>query len=103
VVESNNQAQSQRDNLPSLDILTKEAKQQCFFNMPRRIPVFKRIISYINIQIQAINRPYDSGSNLTLLLHQANSSTWQQALTIRPNNNRGTENNSQDLGFVIQL
>ncbi len=39
---------------------------------------------------------YDSGSNLTLLLHQANSSTWQQALTIRPNNNRGTENNSQN-------
>jgi hypothetical protein len=28
VVESNNQAQSQRDYLPSLDILTNEAKQQ---------------------------------------------------------------------------
>jgi hypothetical protein len=39
---------------------------------------------------------YDPGSNLTLLLHQANSSTWQQALTIHPNNNRATENNSQN-------
>ena len=39
---------------------------------------------------------YDPGNNLTLLLHQANSSTWQQALTIHPNNNRATENNSQN-------
>jgi hypothetical protein len=26
---------------------------------------------------------YDTGNNLTRLLHQANSSTWQQTLTIR--------------------
>jgi insecticidal toxin complex protein TccC len=39
---------------------------------------------------------YDTGSNLTALSHQANSSTWQQTLTIRPNSNRGTENNNQN-------
>jgi hypothetical protein len=31
------------------------------------------------------------GNNLTHLSHQAHSSTWQQTLTIHPNNNRGTE------------
>jgi hypothetical protein len=31
---------------------------------------------------------YDTGNNLTHLSHQANSSTWQQTLTIHPNNNR---------------
>jgi RHS repeat-associated protein len=39
---------------------------------------------------------YDTGNNLTALSHQANSSTWQQTLTIRPNSNRGTENNNQN-------
>jgi insecticidal toxin complex protein TccC len=39
---------------------------------------------------------YDTGNNLTALSHQANSSTWQQTLTIRPNSNRGTENNGQN-------
>jgi hypothetical protein len=34
---------------------------------------------------------YDTGNNLTHLSHQANSSTWQQTLAIRPNNNRSTE------------
>jgi hypothetical protein len=34
---------------------------------------------------------YDTGNNLTNLSHQANSNTWQQALTIHPNNNHGTE------------
>ena len=34
---------------------------------------------------------YDIGNNLTHLSHQAHSSTWQQTLTIHPNNNRGTE------------
>ena len=34
---------------------------------------------------------YDTGNNLTHLSHQANSSTWQQTLTIHSNNNRGTE------------
>jgi hypothetical protein len=34
---------------------------------------------------------YDTGNNLTHLSHQADSSTWQQTLTIHPNNNRGTE------------
>jgi hypothetical protein len=34
---------------------------------------------------------YDTGNNLTNLSHQANSNTWQQTLTIHPNNNRGTE------------
>jgi uncharacterized protein RhaS with RHS repeats len=33
---------------------------------------------------------YDTGNNLTHLSHQANSSTWQQNLTVHPNNNRGT-------------
>ena len=39
---------------------------------------------------------YDTGSNLSNLSHQANSSTWQQTLIIHPNNNRGTENNNQN-------
>jgi RHS repeat-associated protein len=39
---------------------------------------------------------YDTGNNLTHLSHQANSNTWQQTLTIYPNNNRGTENNNQN-------
>jgi insecticidal toxin complex protein TccC len=34
--------------------------------------------------------------NLTNLSHQAQSSTWQQTLTIHPNSNRGTENNNQN-------
>jgi hypothetical protein len=34
---------------------------------------------------------YDTGNNLTNLSHQANSSTWQQTLTIHPNNNRGNK------------
>ncbi len=39
---------------------------------------------------------YDTGNNLTSLSHQANSGDWQQTLAIHPNNNRGTENNSQN-------
>ncbi|VVH64140.1 hypothetical protein BSPLISOX_788, partial [uncultured Gammaproteobacteria bacterium] len=39
---------------------------------------------------------HDTGNNLTRLSHQANSSTWQQTLTIHPNSNRGTENNNQN-------
>jgi hypothetical protein len=31
---------------------------------------------------------YDTGNNLTNLSHQANSSAWQQILTIHPNNNQ---------------
>ncbi|CAC9640288.1 insecticidal toxin complex protein [uncultured Gammaproteobacteria bacterium] len=34
---------------------------------------------------------YDTGNNLTLLSHQANSGNWQQTLSIHPNNNRGTQ------------
>ncbi len=34
---------------------------------------------------------YDTGNNLTNLSHQANSSAWQQTISIHPNNNRGTE------------
>jgi hypothetical protein len=34
---------------------------------------------------------YDTGNNLINLSHQANSNTWQQTLTIHPNNNHGTE------------
>jgi RHS repeat-associated protein len=34
---------------------------------------------------------YDTGNNLTLLSHQANSGNWQQTLAIHPNNNRGTQ------------
>ncbi|VVH57177.1 hypothetical protein BSPCLSOX_2611 [uncultured Gammaproteobacteria bacterium] len=39
---------------------------------------------------------YDTDNNLTNLSHQAQSSTWQQTLTIHPNSNRGTENNNQN-------
>ncbi len=34
---------------------------------------------------------YDVGGNVTCLVHQANSSAWQQNINIYPNNNRGTE------------
>ncbi|CAC9653743.1 Putative insecticidal toxin complex [uncultured Gammaproteobacteria bacterium] len=42
---------------------------------------------------------YDTGNNLTHLSHQANSSTWQQTLTIHPNNNRGTETQQSTTDF----
>ena len=42
---------------------------------------------------------YDTGNNLTQLLHQANSSTWQQTLAIHPNNNRGTETQQSTTDF----
>ncbi|CAC9640383.1 RHS repeat-associated core domain-containing protein [bacterium endosymbiont of Bathymodiolus sp. 5 South] len=42
---------------------------------------------------------YDTGNNLTNLSHQANSSTWQQTLTIHPNNNRGTETQQSTSDF----
>ena len=42
---------------------------------------------------------YDTGSNLTALSHQANSSAWQQTLTIHPNNNRGTETQQSTSDF----
>ncbi|CAC9480743.1 hypothetical protein [uncultured Gammaproteobacteria bacterium] len=42
---------------------------------------------------------YDTGNNLTHLSHQANSSTWQQTLAIRPNNNRGTETQQSTTDF----
>ncbi|CAC9575686.1 hypothetical protein BPUTSESOX_1582 [uncultured Gammaproteobacteria bacterium] len=34
---------------------------------------------------------YDIGNNLIHLSHQAKSNTWQQTISIHPNNNRGTE------------
>jgi hypothetical protein len=46
---------------------------------------------------------YDTGNNLTNLSHQANSSTWQQSLTIHPNNNRGTETQQSECCFVVLL
>ncbi len=42
---------------------------------------------------------YDTGNNLTHLSHQANSSTWQQTLAIRPNNNRSTETQQSTTDF----
>ncbi len=42
---------------------------------------------------------YDTGNNLTHLSHQANSSTWQQTLTIHPSNNRGTESQQSTTDF----
>ena len=42
---------------------------------------------------------HDTGNNLTHLLHQANSSIWQQILTIHPNNNRGTETQQSTSDF----
>ena len=42
---------------------------------------------------------YDTSNNLTHLSHQANSSTWQQTLTIHPNNNRGTETQQSTTDF----
>ncbi|CAC9466786.1 hypothetical protein [uncultured Gammaproteobacteria bacterium] len=42
---------------------------------------------------------YDTGNNLTHLLHQAKSNTWQQTLTIHPNNNRGTETQQSTSNF----
>ncbi|CAC9650512.1 hypothetical protein [uncultured Gammaproteobacteria bacterium] len=42
---------------------------------------------------------YDTGNNLTHLSHQANSSTWQQNLTVHPNNNRGTETQQSTTDF----
>jgi hypothetical protein len=44
---------------------------------------------------------YDTGNNLTNLSHQANSNTWQQTLTIHPNNNRGTETQQFTSDFKI--
>ncbi|VVH60063.1 hypothetical protein BSPCLSOX_2559 [uncultured Gammaproteobacteria bacterium] len=42
---------------------------------------------------------YNTGNNLTHLSHQAHSSTWQQTLTIHPNNNRGTETQQSTTDF----
>ncbi|VVH64669.1 hypothetical protein BSPLISOX_1849, partial [uncultured Gammaproteobacteria bacterium] len=42
---------------------------------------------------------YDTGNNLTNLSHQANSNTWQQTLTIHPNNNHGTETQQSTSDF----
>ena len=42
---------------------------------------------------------YDTGNNLTNLSHQANSSAWQQILTIHPNNNHGTETQKSTSDF----
>jgi hypothetical protein len=42
---------------------------------------------------------HDTGNNLTNLSHQANSNTWQQALTIHPNNNHGTETQQSTSDF----
>ena len=42
---------------------------------------------------------YDTGNNLTNLSHQANSNTWQQILTIHPNNNRGTQTQQSTSDF----
>ncbi len=42
---------------------------------------------------------YDTGNNLTTLSHQANSGNWQQALTIHPNSNRGTETQQSTIDF----
>jgi hypothetical protein len=44
---------------------------------------------------------YDTGNNLTNLSHQANSNTWQQALTIHPNNNHGTETQQSTSDFDV--
>jgi hypothetical protein len=46
---------------------------------------------------------YDIGNNLTALSHQANSNTWQQTLTIHPNNNRGTETQQSTSDFDCWL
>jgi hypothetical protein len=40
-----------------------------------------------------------TGNNLTNLSHQANSNTWQQTLTIHPNNNHGTETQQSTSDF----
>ncbi|CAC9542485.1 hypothetical protein [uncultured Gammaproteobacteria bacterium] len=41
----------------------------------------------------------DIGNNLTNLIHQANSSVWQQTLSIHPNSNRGTETQQPTSNF----
>jgi hypothetical protein len=46
---------------------------------------------------------YDTGNNLTNLSHQANSSAWQQILTIHPNNNHGTETQHQNQVLWMML
>ncbi|AYQ56623.1 Putative toxin subunit [Bathymodiolus thermophilus thioautotrophic gill symbiont] len=48
----------------------------------------------ISLELYQQTYTYDTGSNLTRLSHQAQSNTWQQAITLHPNSNRGTENNN---------
>jgi hypothetical protein len=54
--------------------------------------VFVAFVKDVGADVQGVV----TGNNLTALSHQANSSTWQQTLAIRPNSNRGTENNNQN-------
>ena len=53
----------------------------------------------ISLELYQQTYTYDTGNNLTHLSHQANSSTWQQALTIHPNSNRGTETQQSTINF----
>jgi hypothetical protein len=62
----------------------------------------KKALTIMNIlEFYQQTYTYDTGNNLTNLSHQANSDAWQQALTIHPNNNRGTE--TQRCWFVALL
>jgi len=44
---------------------------------------------------------YDAGNNLVQLLHQANSNTWQQTISLHPDNNRGTETQQSATDFDV--